>query len=82
MEHLFSPCTPLFDLVESRGLLEEFRDEHNFEVLQELNLDVSAEELLSTERAFAYTDLYAMLGNENCVVDPTCIYSARTLDSE
>jgi hypothetical protein len=33
--------------------------------LQELNLDVSTEELLSAERAFTYADLYAVLGNEN-----------------
>jgi hypothetical protein len=33
--------------------------------LQELKLDVSIEELLSAERAFIYTDLYAMMGNED-----------------
>ena len=34
------------------------------ELLQELNLDVSTEELFSAERAFTYADLYAMLKNE------------------
>jgi hypothetical protein len=34
------------------------------ELLQELNLDVSTEELLSAERAFTYADLYAISGNE------------------
>jgi hypothetical protein len=36
--------------------------------LQELNLDVSTEELLSADEAFTYyEDLYAMLGNESTV---------------
>jgi hypothetical protein len=61
MEHLFSPCTRLLDLVESQGRLAEFRDQHNLEFLQELNLDVSTEELCSAARAFTYADLYAML---------------------
>jgi hypothetical protein len=59
MEHLFSPCTRLYDLLESRdrrGLPE---------LLRELNLDVSTEELLSAERAFTYADLFAMLENRN-----------------
>jgi hypothetical protein len=34
------------------------------EGLQELNLDESTEEHLSSERAFTYADLYAMLGNK------------------
>jgi hypothetical protein len=39
------------------------------EPVKELNLDVSTEELLSgAERAFAYADLYAMLGNGDTVV--------------
>jgi hypothetical protein len=33
------------------------------ERLQELNLDVSTEELLGAEGAFTYADLCAMLGN-------------------
>ena len=37
---------------------------HHHELLQELNLDVSTEELLSAERAFTYADLYALLGKE------------------
>jgi hypothetical protein len=36
--------------------------------LQELNLDVPTEELLSAERAFTYEDLYAMFGNEDTIV--------------
>jgi hypothetical protein len=61
MELLFSPCSRLYDILESRGNLGP----HTW--LQELNLDVSTEELLSAERAFTYADLYAMLGNENSV---------------
>jgi hypothetical protein len=38
------------------------------EHLQELNLDVSTDELLSAERGFTYADLYAMLGNRNKIV--------------
>jgi hypothetical protein len=52
MERLFSPCTRLRDRFVSRGRREWF---------QELNLDVSTEEFLSTERAFTYADLCAML---------------------
>jgi hypothetical protein len=37
------------------------------ELLQELNLDVSTQELLSVERAFTYADLYVVLGNRNTV---------------
>jgi hypothetical protein len=54
MEHLFSPCTRLFDI------LEDDR-EYDFETLDELNLDISTEELLSAETAFTYADLYAMI---------------------
>jgi hypothetical protein len=50
----------------SQGHLERFRGRP--EAWQELSLDVSTEELFSTERAFSYTDLYAMLGNENAVL--------------
>jgi hypothetical protein len=63
MEHLFSPCARLYDILESRGRLERFRRRHP-EPLQELNLNVSTEELLSAERAFTYADLHAMLENE------------------
>jgi hypothetical protein len=66
MEILFSPCTRFHDILESQGRLEEFRDQP--ELLQELNLDVSTEQLLSAERAFTYADLYAMLGNQYMVV--------------
>jgi hypothetical protein len=37
------------------------------EILQELNLDVSAEELLSAERAFTYADLYAMIESRDTI---------------
>jgi hypothetical protein len=37
------------------------------EILQELSLDVSTEELLNAERAFTYADLHAVLGNEDTV---------------
>jgi hypothetical protein len=62
MDRLFSPCTRFYDIVEGSGLLESFG--HDPELLQELDLNVSTEELLSTERAFTYADLHAMLGNE------------------
>jgi hypothetical protein len=58
MERLFSPCNRLRDSFESLGL----------GFLQELSMDVSTEELLSAETGFTYTNLYAMLGNENAVV--------------
>jgi hypothetical protein len=64
MERLFSPCTRFHDLAESidRLGLREFR--RGLEpTLQELNLDVSTQELLSAERAFTYADVYDMLGN-------------------
>jgi hypothetical protein len=67
MERLFSPCTRLHDLLESRGRLERVRRRHP-EPLQELNLDVSTEELLSAERGVTFADLYAMLGNEDTIV--------------
>jgi hypothetical protein len=62
MERLFFPCSRYRDIAESeQGRLEGFRGPPEW--LQELNLDVSTEALVSTERAFAYADLYAMLGN-------------------
>jgi hypothetical protein len=61
MERLFSPCTRYREMVESQGDLGEFNG--SFELLQELNLNVSTEEFLSAERAFTYVDLYAMLRN-------------------
>jgi hypothetical protein len=80
MERLFSPCTRYQDILESqvrpqiirrrrrsRGFLDVYRS-RSTEVLQELNLDVSTEELLSAERAFTYSDLYAMSGNQNTVL--------------
>jgi hypothetical protein len=66
MDRLFSPCTRLRAIFESQGRLHNFRGRP--EDLQELNLDVSTEELLSAERTFTYADLYAMLGNDNAVV--------------
>jgi hypothetical protein len=57
MERLFSPCTRLHDLLEGQFLTDEG--------LQELNLDVSTEELLSAERAFTFANLDGVLGNEH-----------------
>jgi hypothetical protein len=67
MERLFSPCTRYRDRVGSRRSLDEVRfyAERWLQDLLELNLEVSTEELLSTETAFTYVDLYAMLGNKN-----------------
>jgi hypothetical protein len=67
MERLFSPCTRLRDLLENQDhhLGEDGLD--GFYLDQELELDVSTEELLSTERAFTYADLYAMLGAPDTV---------------
>jgi hypothetical protein len=63
MEDLFSPCTRLQDMLERQGRFEEIRGPH--ELLQELNLGVSTDELLSAERAFTYADLHDMLGYGN-----------------
>jgi hypothetical protein len=57
MERLFSPCTRYRDLEESRGFAPPP------ESLRELNLNVSADEFLSSERDFTCADLYTMLGN-------------------
>jgi hypothetical protein len=78
MERLFSPCTRMHDILESQGRLEEFRgrNRNNPEWLQELNLDVSTDEFLSSERGFTFADLYAMLGN-----DYTAAWSAPTTQS-
>jgi hypothetical protein len=65
MEHLFSPCTRLHDILQSQSFLSRARRRHP--LLPELNLDVSTEDFLSAERAFTYADLYAMLGNEDTV---------------
>jgi hypothetical protein len=62
MESLFSPCTRLYAMLESQGRLESVRGRP--EDLQEINLDVSIEALLSAETGFTYADLYAMLENE------------------
>jgi hypothetical protein len=61
MERLFTPCTRLHDILRSHFV------GGRRQVLQELNLDVSTEELLTAERAFTYADLYATLGNEDTV---------------
>jgi hypothetical protein len=47
MEGLFSPCTRLYDL-----LVENYEDgvDQPVQPIQELNLDVSTEEILSAER--------------------------------
>jgi hypothetical protein len=46
-----------------REILERQGRLMDIEPWQELNLDVSTEELLSAERAFTYADLYGLLGN-------------------
>jgi hypothetical protein len=66
MERLFSPCTRYRDLLETQGRLEVFRG--HTEPLQELNLEVSTEELLSAERAFTYVDLHDMSGDRSTVL--------------
>jgi hypothetical protein len=60
MERLFSPCTRLRDALLREGV-------PSCHLLQELNLDVSLEGLLSAARAFIYADLYAMFENEKTV---------------
>jgi hypothetical protein len=64
MERLLSPCTRLRDQLESQGLHEQLI-ENGHEPLQELNLNVYTEELLSPERAFTYADLYALVVNRD-----------------
>jgi hypothetical protein len=66
MERLFLPCTRLQDILESQGRLEDIRFHHP-KLLQERNLNVSTEDVLSAERAFTYAGLYATLGNEETV---------------
>jgi hypothetical protein len=67
MDRLFSPCTRLDEIFGSQGVEERLR-RHHLAFLQELNLDVSTEELLSAERAYTFADLYAMLGNRKTVL--------------
>jgi hypothetical protein len=70
MEHLFSPCTRLYDLYENgdhREYFEQRRIMEDFENVEELNLDVSPQELLSAERGFTYAHLFAMLESEDTV---------------
>jgi hypothetical protein len=62
MECLFSPCTRFHDILVSELIIDPHEDD-----LQELNLDVSTEDFLSSKRAFTYADLYAM-SNENAVL--------------
>jgi hypothetical protein len=58
----------LVDLLEDQLNSEEYEYWYEtYEPFQELNLDVSTEELLSAEKAFTYADLYATLGNEDTV---------------
>jgi hypothetical protein len=66
MERLFSPCTRLHDLI----LNQDDIDQGVRDVLlerEELNLNVSTQELLSVESAFTNADLSSMLGNDNTV---------------
>jgi hypothetical protein len=88
MERLFSPCTRFRDTLErrERGRLGPR------ELLRELNLDVSTEELLKDEKAFTYADLYVMLGIGNKIAwltphalvvtanNMSVVYSWRQLD--
>jgi hypothetical protein len=67
MERLFSPCTRTYDILESQGRLDAITRYHP-EILQELNLNVSTDDFLSAERAFTFTDLYAMLENRRRVL--------------
>jgi hypothetical protein len=60
MEHLFSPCARLFDILENDALVEDDWEDR-LETVRELNMDISTQELLSAERAFTYADLYAMI---------------------
>jgi hypothetical protein len=60
MDDLFSSCTRMRDILVNRCLDPP-------EGLQELNLNLSTEELLSADRAFTYADLFAMLGNKSTV---------------
>jgi hypothetical protein len=66
MECLFSPCTRLFELLENQDDFEACEWEDS-EPIKELNLDESTDELLSSEKAFTYADLYAMLENGETV---------------
>jgi hypothetical protein len=77
MDRLFSPCTRLHEMLESRGLLERVRRYHP-EPLQELNLDVSTEELLSAERLYIH-GFVRHVGKHKygCVVDTACIARSR-----
>jgi hypothetical protein len=61
MERLCPPCNRYRNILESQGLDHPER-------LWELNLDVSPDDFLSAERAFTYSDLYDMMGNEDTIV--------------
>jgi hypothetical protein len=61
MERLFSPCTRMHDILESHG--RGIRT-----LLLELHLDVSTEEFLSADKAFTYTNMYAMFENVDTVL--------------
>jgi hypothetical protein len=63
MERLFSPCNRFHDISRSLGYVISCRPQP----LQELNLDVSTEELLSAEKTFTYADLYTMLGDTDTI---------------
>jgi hypothetical protein len=56
-------------VLENGDLLERLEEDdwENFEMVKELKLDVSTEELLSAARAFTYADLYTMLGDGDMV---------------
>jgi hypothetical protein len=79
MEHLFSPCNRLRDLAESRGRLEDYSDQDDIESSQELNLDISTEELRSAERVFTYADFVRDVRKRSysLLVDTACSSSTR-----
>jgi hypothetical protein len=61
MERLFSPCNRLHDIIESQGR------RYPPEILQDLNLNVSTEVLLSAESGVTFADLRTLLGNGDTV---------------
>jgi hypothetical protein len=75
MEHLFSPCARLFDILE-----DGWDDE--FESIKELNLDVSTQELLRPERTLTYADLFAMTEDGKTVAWLTTHAAVVRVDDE
>jgi hypothetical protein len=62
MEHLFSPCTRLHDLIENQGNMdEEMRDDLQY--IEERQLNVSTQKFRSADNRFTYADLHTMFGD-------------------